>query len=340
MKKKRDAFESLISDHLRDVVGIIRITDGTIAVVEELFKLWRTNLHIKRDEQVFIPLVELRKHSSRHYATIRNACCVMKHQYNMNQTCKLIIGWDYKFDVLCFKLLNLYVISNNKYIHHSRYLRVITTPGGSTAAYTNGIDSKTGALTSYRWYHKLQNMSKKQRDVLFNGCLDLDIVACFPTLFNKYIFKDSDKTPAAYHIMINQPQLFLKMLIDADVWTYPQRYDKHSTPRDKAKQMRSRLFNYKDEKPLKNVGLHWYDELALFIYKQMMDNGINKGHTYFTELEQRLVQIAIDIIGEDNVHMRMHDGFITTHITHMDILLQKIIEATGIEWKVKVIKSE
>ena len=353
MKKKRNEYESLISDYLRDVVGIIRITDGTISVIERLFATWLSNRSIDINNQVYIPVKQLHSLSARQYATIRNTACRMKDWYDMNNgKCKLIIGWDYKFDILCMEILKLrgsIAKENTKiklsyYNTHSCNITALTPPGGSTAAYHQGINKETGMITSHRWYNPLQNMDEEQRNITYEGCLDLDIVACFPTLFHQYVFKEVGReTPGTYYAMIYQPELFLQMLIESDVWVYPIGWNKNTKknkPRAKAKQMRSRMFNFKDDKPLKKSGLVWYDKLCQFIYNQMMDSDINNGHLFFTLIEQRIVQIAIDIIGEDNVHMRMHDGFITKQIPDIDIVLQEIFKETGLQWSVKAIKSE
>jgi hypothetical protein len=113
--------------------------------------------------------------------------------------------------------------------------------------------------------------------------------------------------------------------------------DKHTSDRSKAKQMRSRLFCAPLDKALRKTGCKWYDKLGEWIRSELMMAGVTDAHKYFTDLEQQVMRLAINIVGRDNVKLRMHDGFISKDISDREVMLEKLTVATGLNWSVKII---
>jgi hypothetical protein len=123
----------------------------------------------------------------------------------------------------------------------------------------------------------------------------------------------------------------LQDIIDADIYVYGQQ---NKTPRERAKSLRSRLFNHKINKktaiiqPNKHLGCDWYDKLGDMIYDTLLMLNIDNSHLYFSTQEQIIIQQAIDIIKRGDVLLNMHDGLILkpNTITPIEMMLLNDID--------------
>jgi hypothetical protein len=174
-----------------------------------------------------------------------------------------------------------------------------------------------------------RDMKKK---VFGNEYADLDIVACFPNIFNKEILGDREKNPD-FELMINDPKAFLKKIEETNAWDAQM---KNGIEKKNAKVMRSKLFS---GKRLAKIGVAWYDELAKWIQDILEEEGLNSTtavHMFFTTIERAIVKTAESIIGKENIILYMHDGMIVRNIENLPEVMNKIIDTTGFAWKSEV----
>jgi hypothetical protein len=109
-----------------------------------------------------------------------------------------------------------------------------------------------------------------------------------------------------------------------------------------AKSARSRLFHPSQtvnsdgsRRQSRRSGVQWYDELADFIVKKLREYGVDNEHLFFTTIEQRIVEEAFDIIGRENVVLRMHDGAICKDLVELEMLCNLLEIKTGYVWSWK-----
>ena len=319
-----------IRKFLQEQCGITRIASGQEEIIIIFYNLWMDARKIDSDKEIFVPSTRLKKLSKRKYQIIRDACCVMKgYSSHLEAKCNLIVGWTASFDALCFAILK-HLVSKGREgeEHYTGTIRNLTIPGADTSEYMHTENSQ------YRWYHNLQNLDKEQKAIVFDGSHDFDIQACFPSIFhNNCSFWDR---PEEYDTMIEEPELFLQKIIDDDCFTYKIR-TKDLTPRQKAKCMRSRLFNPPRVGKLQRTGIQWYDNLADWILETLQQNQVFDAHNWFTQKEQEYVEKAFQVIGHDNIRLRMHDGFISKPVDCIDTTLQRLKEVTNLNWTCKPI---
>ena len=323
-------------------LNLKRIGKGIKEVISLYFNLKLKNSSINVNDQVFIPTSILKKHSKKHYQTIRDACCIMKgFSSHINGTCDNIVSWKPKFADVVIKILKRHTCFKHNSVRNRRFYDEL--PGADWTKYAQ-------VNTSGRYYISYQNLSKEYRTILFKGCDDIDIKACYPSILfrdltdyiNYNILQAGDLTELRplLNRLANTDKL-LQDIIDADIYVHAA---KNKTPRERAKMLRSRLFNHKINKktaiiqPLKHLGCDWYDKLGDMIYDTLLMLNIDNSHLYFSTQEQIIIQQAIDIIKRENVLLNMHDGLILkpNTITPIEIMLLDNIDPY-ISWQHNII---
>lgn len=296
--------------------------------MELLYKTYRSHTKIGIDDEVFIQAAEMQD-CTQQYAIIRDACCVMKGYHNRDAgICDLIIGWSTAFSDAMFIIMqeefkSRFLSWNRSRGDQSLYILNKDFPGVSPMNYT--ASDKT-----HRLHHRDQNIPKTMKRLLFKGCTDYDIQACFPNIFRKNILKG--KSCDMIDFMIDRPDEFLQLIIDADAFTHLLRIDTKQSSRQKAKVMRSRLFHPPAKGPLPRTGCSWYDDLGDIIGAWLHESGIEKPHLYFTMIEQEIIECAFDAFGRDDILLRMHDGFIAWGTDDIVDKLRRLESATGYKW--------
>ena len=330
---------ALIKNFLKTYVPAIkRIGSGHLALMELFLKFKRNNISIPLDVERFIPSSEMQDITIS-YPVIREACLIMKGYSNrMSHKCDRIIGYTEQFDQLFLDVLNYEFklrkqSTSNKAVIGYLYKTAQTLlgdlyPGWSTENYTKTENSE-------RYYIWLQNLKKEHKQVIYSGLTDLGITAAFPNIFvkeicgGKYINEDMQ-------LMIESPEEFLNKCIVDDIYNKLYPY-KGMAPNDRnsAKKVRSRLFHPSAKKG-RLSGVDWYDKLQGAILQKLNESGISNAHMFFTNRELAIVNVAAGVIGESNIVLRMHDGFICD-VTLNDELLNALQCETGYAWKAKVV---
>lgn len=311
-----------------------------ISLVELFLQFKRNKINIATEDEVFIPAALMRKHV-KNYVPFREACFIMKGYSNhISGKCDLIIGYTESFDALFLELLKLqYRLSLSLPLHYTCPLRKLDNVHHNfeiLGTLTPGADVNQYHQTdkSPRYYIWLQNIGKEQKREIYSGCIDFDITACHPMIFWKEVLKERTTNPYM-KTMIEQPEIFLQTLIDHKIHSrlYPNK--KIDNERDAAKDCRNRLFNLSLDNKHKQSGVQWYDELQDYIIKEMHEMSICEPHKFFCRHERKIIESAIDIIGEENVVLLMHDGLIVKSLTNVTI--NNLQQQTGYTWKVKVL---
>ena len=285
--------------------------------IKSIFQLYvdyqMNNNKIDPERGLFIPSALLRSISWRHYQTIRESTCVMKgFSSHTEGICDLIVNWT---DIFRLAIIN---VTKNHVIFNSRGRIInkdIVLPAADLANYSQ-------SLNSGRYYHPMQNLSRVHRGMLFKGCDDIDIKAAWPSIFlssiQSFIINNIDYTIPLTALMpllnrLTNNDKLLQDIIDADIYLHKAR---NESPRDRAKAIRSRLFNHKVNentgiiKPNRRLNCEWYDELANAIYVALIIMGVKDSHLYFSTIEQNIIAETIDVIGKNAVLLNMHDGLI------------------------------
>jgi len=329
-------FKSFLQAHCPTIK---RIGGGHMALMQSLWQTYRGHISIDLDQEVFMPAKEMQA-LTRDYAIIRDSVCIMKGYHNKEAgLCDLIIGWTAAFSDAMLPILkeefalrlsknstdaedlSLYVVIKD---YGNRYQHNITAfPGADAMNYTKS--DKT-----HRLHHPDQNIPKDMKRLLFKGCTDYDIQACFPNIYKKNVLGGKEFGPI--DLMINRPDEFLNMIIEDDAFTHLLRIDTVKSPRQKAKIMRSRLFHPPATGKLPRTGCEWYDELGDVIAGLLKQSGIDKPHLYFTMIEQEIIERAFDAFGRDDILLRMHDGFIAYGTAEVFDKLHALEQATGYKW--------
>lgn len=315
------------------VPSIKRIGRGHIALMELLYTTYRSRPKIGPDDEVFIQAGQMQD-CTKQYAIIRAACCVMKGYHNKEAgTCDLIIGWSVPFSDAMFCILQsefrarFSARSRDREEGLSLYVSLNAFPGASPINYT--ASDKT-----HRLHHRDQCIPKVMKRLLFKGCTDYDIQACFPSIFRTHVLAGTKWE--VIDSMIDRPDAFLQAVIDSDAFTHLLRIDTQQSPRQKAKTMRSRLFHPPAKGALPRTGCAWYDDLGDIIAEHLRRSGIEKPHLYFTMIEQEIIECAFDAFGRDDILLRMHDGFIAWGTDDVPDRLQRLGAATGYKWSASI----
>lgn len=328
-----DIIRSFISQH---VPGVKRIGKGMISLIERFVEFKKRNVKIDEAVEVFISSAEMRSYA-RDYAPFRDACFRMKGYSNYrNGKCDLIIGYTSAFEDLFIALLKAqlqyHLPSTPLYLankvcgntNHNYDLIGNLTPGADVSLYHQTEKSP-------RYYIWLQNLSKEDKKFVYEGCVDLDITACHPTIFfNEVLHRQTDNP--YMNMMIKDPDAFLNALIDAKVY---KRLYPHVTVTDEraaAKDARSRLFNLQPGGLHNKSGVIWYDELQSMIIRTLEAFGISDSHKFFANHERKIVQTAIAHIGAEHVVLLMHDGLILRNVDPQ-VAAALAATTTGYAWK-------
>jgi len=334
-----------------NVPSIKRIGSGHIALMELLYKNYRSHTKIGIDDKVFVPSATMQS-LTRDYVSIRDATCIMKGYSNFaDGTCDLIVGWIPAFSELSIRLQTeavktalsirrsgesiLYLVIKEKANEH-KALSQAFFPGADLTGYAPPTDK------THRPTHWLQNMKREHRRVAFAACMDFDIQSCFPQIFRQRVLQEGTY-PIAEHPffqkMVDEPEAWIASLIAADCWTYTIRQDilNGCSLRDAAKAMRSRLFHPGKNGTLADCGWAPYDSLKDWILGCLRAREITNVHLFFTEVEQEILETAMTAAGRPHVLVRMHDGFIADGLARPHDALVAIEAATGFKWKMEIL---
>ena len=306
-----------------------RLGIGIKSIFQLYFNLKLNNNVIDPDKELFIPTSILKKHSKRNYQAIRSTICHMKgFSDHKSGKCDLIVAWKDAFAETVNKiLLSHRLFKQGSIINRSFYNSL---PGADWTKYSQ-------KNSSGRHYISHQNLCKAYRSILFKGCDDIDIQACWSSIFlrelHNYINNNNiDNTGYLSDLMplfnrLNDNDKLLQDIINDDIRLHKVR---NKTPRKRAKAIRSRLFNHKVSSktgiitPNAPLGCEWYDDLATAIYDQLLRMGIYNSHLYFSTEEQKEIQKVVNVLGKDQVLLNMHDGLILTPNTISDRVIEII----------------
>lgn len=327
--------KSFIADNIPEVK---RISKGMIGLMELFIQFKKRNQKIDRDDEVFIPVNEMKKLCHHNYISFREACFQMKGYSNhLSGKCDLITGYTEAFDALFINLLKAQLQYQstlsplywyNKELDngdHNFELIGNLYPGADTTMYHQTEKSP-------RYYIWMQNLSKADKKEVYSGCVDFDITACHPTIFFKEVLKGMTSNPYM-KTMIEEPEVFIQHLIDSKIYNrlYP-----HITVTDEraaAKDARSRLFNLRPDGTHRLSGIHWYDNLQAYIISEMDKMSISNPHQFFCNQERKIVEQAIDHVGAERVVLLMHDGVILKDVTFVGSICSELGFITGYQWK-------
>ena len=323
--------KSFITSNIPEVK---RISKGMIQLMELFIQFKKRNVKIGKDDEVFIPVNEMKKLCHHNYISFREACFKMKGFHSrLEGKCDRITGYTDAFDALFINLIILNRLSwytkelDNK--NHNSELIGTVSPGADPMNYTQ-------TSTSARHYIWLQNLSREDKSQIYSGLHDIDIVGCFPNIFFNEMLKGVSNNQHM-NLMVKHPDDFLQFCIGDNIYKklYPQGT---LIGRDAAKVVRSRLFHPpKSGRRPRRSGVEWYDTLSDYIYDVLKGAGISDPHLYFTSIEQRVIDLAIKGMGEQHVVLRIHDGFIAKDITDADNLLDCLQSITGYKWSCKLL---
>ena len=295
-------------------LGLKRLGKGIKEVIDLYFQKKLLYSSIKADDQVFIPSKILNQHSKKHYKRIRDSMCQMKgFSSHITGTCDLIVGWKPRFSDVVIKILKRHAIFKSGSVRNRKFYNDL--PGADWTKYAQ-------VSTSGRYYISYQNLSKEYRNILFKGCDDIDIKACYPSIFlselQSYIYYNNLQTWYLTELRplltrLDNSDTLLAEIERADIYVHGS---VELMPRERAKMLRSRLFNHKVNKrtgmigPNRHVGCDWYDQLSDTIYDTLLMLNIDNSHLFFSTKEQIIIQKAVDVVVRENVLLNMHDGLI------------------------------
>ena len=317
-----------IKSFLKDNCNVSRATDGMVELVEVFLSIKQSHPRIKQKDNIFYPAQKMHDKTQKHYQQIRNACCVMLHCASAEAgRCDKIVNWTPPFNELFIELAEQRIAWEYKHVKLNEKKQKFSfqfVPGAWIHNY-----HKTDS--SNRYYHPCQNISREEAAVIYKGCIDFDMVAAFPSIFCKVVL--DEETHPMLDLCMRDPEHFLQLIIDHDAFTQDVR-ESDKSPREKAKDMRSKLFHPPANGRPWPVGVIWYDNLQKFIIRKLGDKvGIEKAHLFFTAVEQEVLEQAMQFVGYRNVVRRMHDGFNAINIDDPHDVLASIEEATGYRWK-------
>lgn len=327
-----------------NVFGVKRITPNMIKLMEVFLSFFQQHPQIDIDNEVFIPAKEMQS-LVRDYQSLRDACFKMKGFHDRNNSkCDRIIGYTEQFLGLTTNILKTRFLEQNKRrTNHKLYntLSVVNKEVCKEGSNRNmipgaAVENYRTSENSARHYIWLQNLTRDMKKEIYTGLSDLDIVGCFPNIFYKEILK-GECDNVDMQMMIHYPEQFLNMLIIDNVAQKLYPYKNLPQNRDSAKIARSRLFHPpKSGRKPKASGVEWFDNLQSYIIDNLNACGITDAHMYFTTIEQRIITQAIPVVGDNNVILRMHDGFIVD-VKDTEEVIRQLASQTGYTWSHKIL---
>jgi hypothetical protein len=331
---------ALYKDFLKiNVPSLQRIGRGHIALMELFVSTARWGAE-------FIPSAQM-KALTEQYPVIRDACFHVKRYSNRAAgICFLLEAQTPAFSALferCLAQENRLIHSYRQEHHRktsysgdlarkaksTKALEPIPYPGADVRNYTT---SDAGA----RIYHADQGLTKEMKRIKFAGFHDFDIDACFPNIFRHLLQERGITEHPDFTAMCDSKTAFLQRIIDTECYTYALKYDTVKSIEKKAKAMRSRLFHPDSGFKLHAVGVPWYDELGKWIASTLQECRVEGAHMFFTTHEQRIIDTAFEVVGRDNIILRVHDGFVADVNGDIADILLELKEATGYKWTVEL----
>jgi len=166
---------------------------------------------------------------------------------------------------------------------------------GHVTYYRNTVESP------FRLYHEVQNVKKEERNKMFAGCLDLDIVSCFGSIWWH------DLEGKRLNLELLNPQNSVALMTQLKTW-FPGKSDKQ------LKEKRSTLFSGRLTYPPVTP----FDYLQKTVEEHVSDLTGNKyvnHHKLYTEKEQGLMN---RIYATTQPILKIHDGAILNPETQID----------------------
>ena len=335
-----DSHELIKAFIRQNVFGVKRITPNMVKLMEVFLSFFQRNPQIEIDDEVFIPAKDMQE-IVREYQPFRDACFKMKGFHSRaDSKCDRIVGYTDQFLGLITNILKVrYLEQKNRSRYNTLYMlnKELTKESSNTNMIPGAdVENYRTSDNSARHYIWLQNLTRDMKKEIYTGLSDLDIVGCFPNIFFREVLKGQCNN-FYMQMMIDQPEHFLNMLITDSVAQKLYPHKCLPQDRDSAKIARSRLFHppTSGRKP-KASGIQWYDELQSYIIDNLNTCGITDAHMFFTTIEQRIITQAIPVVGDNNVILRMHDGFIVT-IQDTEEVIKQLEVLTGYAWSHKTL---
>lgn len=298
------------------VKSIKKITPNVIEFVHHLLELWLKRSWLNYDNPYIQNQPQFQK-IYRNFEIIREYCVKMKgyNNYMQNQADKMI-GWKQPLEELgmeWIKTQTYYV--NGKVNRDCRYVL-----GADRSNY------KTASEES-RSFDATVNTEKRIKNIIFEGCYDIDMVAAHPNIFALHVIPMEWQYDLHLHqpdmaLMIDNPEAFLQKIIDSDIKHYEIDRDQTLTPRQKAKMLRSRLFNPQKEgelSPLPNLNCQWYNELAQWIHNVYLNASISNPNRVLVKWERHYIDTFLERVETASVLLLEHDGFKSTESFEKEI---------------------
>lgn len=154
-----------------------------------------------------------------------------------------------------------------------------------------------------RWYHPLQNLTVEQKKAAFSGCVNVDIVSCYTSIWWYEMGGKDCELPNAWLLSPHHKEEFYKLLMR----------DFNLTDRAAAKTLRQTLTSDYRNGHFYTSGVEWFDDLHRRIledcYTYATVNDLTKptAHKVFTWLEWCIIERMLE--AGDEV-LLMHDGII------------------------------
>lgn len=227
---------------------------------------------------------------------------ILSNDYTPGYRCRIIESWKPVAQQLFDKFVELNVTipkshwekCRNKVEDVSKDLLPYLQPGHVTY-YRNTSGSP------FRLYHEVQNVKKEERNKMFSGCLDLDIVSCFGSIWWH------DLEGKRLNLELLNPENSDALKTQLREW-FPGKSDKQ------IKEKRSTLFSGRLTYPPKTP----FDYLQKTIEEHVSDWTGNKyinHHKLYTQREQGLMN---RIYATTQPILKIHDGAILNPDTKID----------------------
>lgn len=165
----------------------------------------------------------------------------------------------------------------------------------------------TTVRSPHRWYHPLQNIPSEQQRQIFKGCINVDIVSCYASIWwHELGGKDCDLDRAWLLNPQHKDEMYRILMRDFNLKTT-----------EEAKTVRTTLTSDYRNGHRYETGVQWFDALhdriLEDVYRWARENGMRHptAHKVFTHFEQTVVQRMLTA-GDEK--LLMHDGVIFSDV--------------------------
>jgi len=222
--------------------------------------------------------------------------------YTPGYRCRVIKSWTPAAQVLFNKFVELNITIPKS--HWERLGDKVETVSTDLIPYLQPSHTtyyRNTPASPFRLYHELQNMPKEERNVLFSGCLDLDIVSCFGSIW----WHELDGHRTGLELLHPQNSHMLKCQLAC--W-FPGKSDKQ------LKAKRSTLFSgrltYPPVTPFDALQAQVAEHVGDFIGDKYVNH-----HKLYTQVESGLMN---RLYATAQPLLKIHDGAIFNQGTQID----------------------